>query len=90
MAVIQMVDKISDIIDIKYYSLGVFIDLSKAFDTLDHNILLDKLEYYGICGPVSMWFKSYFQNRSQIVAYNGHNSFKLPSTCELPHVNYHM
>jgi len=40
MAVLEMVDKISDAIDNKYFSLGVFIDISKAFDTLDHNILL--------------------------------------------------
>jgi len=84
MAVIEMVDKISDAIDNKYYSLGVFIDLSKAFDTLDHNILLGKLEYYSIRGMASMWFKSYLQNRSQFVAYNGHNSIKLPVTCGVP------
>jgi len=49
MAVLEMVDKISDAIglDNKYYSLRVFIDFSKAFDTLEHNILLRKLEYYG-------------------------------------------
>jgi len=43
MAAIEMVDKISDAIDNKYYSFGVCIDLSKAFDTLDHNSLLGKL-----------------------------------------------
>jgi len=50
MAVIEMFDKISDAIDNKYYSFGVFIFLSKTFDTLDHNILLGKLEYNGISG----------------------------------------
>jgi len=84
MAVIEMVDKISDAIDNKYYSLGVFIDLSQAFDTLYHNILLGKLEYYGIRDMALMWFKSYLQNCSQFVAYNGHNSFKLPLTCGVP------
>jgi len=63
------IDKISVAIDNKYYSLGVFIDLSKAFDTLDHDILLGKLEYYGKRGTALMWFKSYLQNRSQFVAY---------------------
>jgi len=59
MAVLEIVDKISDAIDNKYHSLGVFMDLSKAFDTLDHNILLGKLKYYGIYGTALMWFKSY-------------------------------
>jgi len=72
MAVIEMVDKISDAIDNKYYSLGVFIDLFKEFNTLDHNILLGKLEYYSIRVTALMCFKSYLQNRSQCVAYNGH------------------
>ena len=48
MAVIEMVDKISTAIDNSEYSAGVFIDLSKAFDTLAHHILYDKLEHYGI------------------------------------------
>jgi len=52
MAVLEMVD-ISKI-DSKYYSLGVCIDLSKAFDTFDHNILLGKLEYYGMRGTALM------------------------------------
>jgi len=86
MAILEMIDKISDAIDNKYYSLGVcvFIDLSKAFDTLDHNILLRKLEYYGIRGTALMWLKSYLQNHSQFVAYNGHNYIKLSLTCGVP------
>jgi len=47
-------------------------------------MLLGKLEYYCIRGTALMWFKSYLQNRSQFVAYNGHNSIKLPLTCGLP------
>ena len=46
MAVIEMVDKISEAIDKGDYNIGIFIDLSKAFDTLDHYILFDKLEHY--------------------------------------------
>ena len=50
MAVIEMVDHISQAVDSNFYSAGVFIDLSKAFDTLGHKILLQKLEYHGVRG----------------------------------------
>ena len=47
------------------YTLGVFIDLSKAFDTVDHHILIKKLQYYETDGTVLEWFKSYLSNRRQ-------------------------
>ena len=50
MAILDLDDKISQKIDSKTYSMGIFIDLSKAFDTINHKILIDKLEYYGIRG----------------------------------------
>ena len=67
MAVIEMVDKISTEIDNSEYSAWVFIDLSKAFNTLDQHILYDKLEHYGIRGTALNWFKSYLTNRVQYV-----------------------
>ena len=52
-----------------------YIDLSKAFDTLDHSILLDKLNYYGIRGVSNNLFHSYISNRYQYVDFNGSISF---------------
>ena len=48
-----------------------FVDLQKAFDTVNHNILLNKLSHYGIRGTMNEWFKSYLQGRKQIVSING-------------------
>ena len=47
LALVDLYDKISLAIDQKEFAVGVFLDLSKAFDTLDHNILCDKLDHYG-------------------------------------------
>ena len=71
MAVIEMVDRISQAMDSNFYSAGVFIDLSKAFDTLDHKILLQKLEYYGVRGIALTWLASYLENRQQYVDFCG-------------------
>ena len=69
-------------LDNKHYSLGIFLDLSKAFDTLNHNILLDKLYVYGIRGLVNSWIKNYLSGRKQYVSYT--NSAFNDITCGVP------
>ena len=54
--------------------MGVFLDRSKTFDTVDHNNLFDNLAFYGVRGLPLDWLKIYFANRSQFVEYNGISS----------------
>ena len=84
MAIIDLVDKISSNIDNKKHSIGIFLDLSKAFDTIDHKILLRKLQCYGIRGIACDWFKSYLENRVQYVSYNIKDSDYMKIMCGVP------
>lgn len=61
-AILDMVETIRTNMDRRRFSCGVFIDLKKAFDSVDHKILLDKLNYYGFRGIVNQWFSSYSKN----------------------------
>ena len=59
--------KITTAIDKGKFSVGIFLDLSKAFDTINHKILIRKLEHYGIRGVVKKWFENYLCNRKKLV-----------------------
>ena len=65
-------------------TLTIFIDLKKAFDTVDHNILLSKMEYYGIRNTTNLWFKNYLNDREQFVDINGVQSEKKQIICGVP------
>ena len=83
-ALISITESIRKSIDNNEFGCGIFIDLKKAFDTVNHTILLTKLNHYGIRGVVLDWFKSYLSQREKFVNVNGHNSLSLPMTCGVP------
>merc|ERR1711954_207475 len=79
-ATLDFIKTIEEAIESNQYAIGVFCDLSKAFDTLNHEILLRKLDHYGIRGKANMWFRSYLADRRQYVELNSKKS----STLSLP------
>ena len=83
-AVLDIVEDILRNMDKRYFSCGVFIDLKKAFDTVNHEILLDKLNFYGFRGLINDWFQSYLKNRTQTIQIGEHLSTKLISPCGVP------
>ena len=73
-AILQLVEQINQSFEKNEFTLGVFVDLSKAFSTVEHQILLKKLEeYYGIAGNNLRWFENYMKYRQQFVSFE-HNS----------------
>ena len=84
MALMVLIDKLTKALENGDYVIGMFLDFSKAFDTVKHHILLEKLEYYGIRGSALAWFESYLANRQQYVTYNG-----VKSSCKPSNVVYH-
>jgi retron-type reverse transcriptase len=70
-AVVHLVDYITNCFDKKQSVFGIFLDISKAFDSIDHEILLDKMFRYGFRGKVYDWFANYLADRRQYVVING-------------------
>ena len=83
-ALAQITEMIKVSIDIGKFGCGIFIDLRKAFDTVNHEILLTKLEHYGIRDNLLNWFMSYLSNRKQYVSINGLSSEPLEINCGVP------
>ena len=83
-AIIDLYSKIVSSIDQREKSCCIFLDFAKAFDTVNHNILLQKLEYYGVRGVCLDWFKSYLENRKQCVEVGQEKSDYLKIKCGVP------
>lgn len=84
MALMELTEEITNSLDNKKYVVGVFIDLKKAFDTINHDILLKKMERYGIRGVALNWLNSYIRNRQQFVQMGDHKSSHADITCGVP------
>ena len=75
-AIVELVDQILESFQYKKYTLDA-IDLSKAFDTVDHSILLKKLKLYGATDRNHSWFKNYLSNRKQFIQINNKENTEL-------------
>ena len=83
-ALISLTESIKHSLDNKKFGYGIFLDLQKAFDTINHQILLEKLKHYGIRGIALAWFSSYLSKRSQYVSVNCCNSNHMNISCCVP------
>ena len=83
-AILEIVNDIQSNMNQRLLSCGVFIDLKKAFDTVNHDILLDKLNHYGFRGIINDWFSSYLKNRTQTTQVSHHVSDKAAVGCGVP------
>ena len=84
MPLIHLLDKIHTALDNGDCVLGLFLDLSKAFDTVNHNILLQKIYRYGLRGHIYNWIQNYLSNRVQFVDFDGINSCTRSIVCGVP------
>ena len=82
--ILQLTRDITGFFEKREYTLGVFIDYSKAFNTVDHQILIKKLQNYGIDGTALEWFKSYLSNRKQYISSQDVSENCLDIICGVP------
>jgi retron-type reverse transcriptase len=81
---ITLLEQIISSLDKGHFTIGICLDFSKAFDTVNHKILLQKLECYGIRGIAKSWVASYLDGRQQFTTYNGKKSSTSNITCGVP------
>ena len=84
LALTVLVDKILSALESGEVVLGVFLDFFKAFDMVNHTVLLQKLYKYGIRGMAHSWFTCYLSNRKQFVSYNNTHSEYKTIQCGVP------
>ena len=84
MAILEFASNIHEGFESNEYTIGIFLDLKKAFDTVNHQILIDKLNFYGIRGIPLAWLTSYLDNRQQYFMVNGHVSSNNTVVCGVP------
>ena len=80
----QLTDQINDTFESHGFTLGIFIDLSKAFDIVDHQILISKLNNYGVKRKNLSWFKNYLENRKQYLNYSNDVTNLAQIKCGVP------
>ena len=86
-ALIKITENITKALDDGNIGCGVFVDLQKAYGTVADQILLTKLNHYGIHGVSNNWFKSYLSNRNQYVSINGYESGLAAFNCGITQVS---
>ena len=84
LALLELTEEITSALDKKKSTIGVFIDLKKAFDTIDHTLLLAKLRHYGVRGVANDWLSSYLENRMQYVSFGDTDSILRNVICGVP------
>ena len=83
-SLIEIIENIRECIEKSNYGCGIFIDLKKAFDTVNHDILINKLEHYGVRDISLKWFFSYLTGRTQYTSLNNTSSDVKSITCGVP------
>ena len=83
-ALTHLADKIHQQFDSGKYGCKIFVDFQKAFDTADHVIFTQMLNYYGVRGNANIWFSSYLKNRTQFVTIDGFKSDLKETNCDIP------
>ena len=83
-AIISITEHIRKLLDNGEYVCGIFVDLEKAFDTVHHDVLCDKIKAYGLRGNINELLNSYLSGRKQYVSINGYNSVVKDVTCGVP------